>query len=513
MESNWRRSGYIFAAGLIILLVVWFQTLSHMISILWDVEAFAHGLLAPVVSISLIWSRRTLLAELSPGSSWIGVLIVTGASLLWLSGTLLDFALFQHIALVTAVQGLVIGSFGISVYRHLLFPMLFLYFSVPFGYELVTPLQHLTASLVIGFLDIIGAEYSAQGMLITLPSGIYEVAEACAGVKFLFTSIFTGVLLANLLYDSWKKRLAVLAGSIVLPIAANAVRVLLIFLIAELSDQRLAKGFDHLVYGWVFLSIVLFTLISVAYRYADKPLADQNIDLLGDAAAMTSGAGHSTVAIVLLMIAAPTAVSTIAPQRLHMDTLKTPAVVQPLNISDASSFRILPDTDLVARPSYLSAKSQWSSLMRHNGVVFRVHLASFESLGSGQRIFQPGNSFAPEEWKQVGLKKMCVTARNCNSLFTEIILRRGDSEMLAWTQYSIEKSLVFNSVDEKLVTAWARLRQAPSNGKVIVLSAPLAGNLEQIRASFREFLSTTDAVHDLNGVGDVNVGNGGLCAG
>lgn len=512
MLASWRANSFLCALGLAALLLAWSETVSHMVQILWKVDAFAHGLLAPVVSASLVWARRKELSHLSPVGSWFGLLLVAGASIVWLSGSLLEIALFQHFALVTAVQGIVIGTLGISVYRQLLFPMLFLYFSVPFGSELVTPLQHLTASLVITSLDVIGASYTAQGMLITLPSGLYEVAEACAGVKFLFTSIFTGVLLAHLLYSGWKKRIAVVAASIVLPILANALRVLLIFLIAELSDQKLAKGFDHLVYGWVFLSVVLFTLISIAYRYADKPLMPETGKPDTERAAELAPLNRQ-IAIGVIVAFVPLLSAKLVPQSHHQAMLRTPSIIQPFSINNSDSFRTLANTDLVARPMFLSADEQWSSLFRHSGVVFRFHIARFDNLGSGQRLFQPGNSIAPEEWKPIESKRLSVVTAPCGFELVETVMRRGESETLVWAHYSIANAPVFNSVEEKLGTAWLRLQREPAEGLVIVFSAPLSGNKDQVRASFEEFLSTIAQDHDLNGVGVVNVGNGGLCAG
>lgn len=512
MKHKWQSNSVLCAVGLVVLLLAWHDTATHMAQILWKVDAFAHGLLAPVVSASLIWSRREALEGLVPASSWLGVLIVLAAGLLWMAGTLLDFALFQHVALVTAIQGIVVGSCGLPIYRQLLFPMLFLYFSVPFGSELVTPLQHLTANLVIGVLGLIGADYTAQGMLITLPSGLYEVAEACAGVKFLFTSIFTGVLLSHLLYASWRKRLAVIAGSILLPIVANALRVLLIFLIAELSDQKLAKGFDHLVYGWVFLSIVLFTLISIAYRYADRFETVGNTNGTKAIVLVPDPLGRQ-VAVGIVLISVPLIGLLAVPHTGQDRALKKPSVVKPITFVMERKFRTLANTDLIARPSYASADAQWSSLFRHNGVVFRAHLAQFNDLSSGQRIFQPGNSLAPEEWKRVKSDPVTAIVQQCSVTFTESILRRGESEMVVWAQHNLAGTVIINSIDEKLVTAWARMRRAPATGLVIVLSAPITGNLMPVRASFEEFLSTIAQDNDLNGSGGVNIRNGGLCAG
>lgn len=511
MSPSWKYHLGVLVFALLAVAGAWFETIVHMARILWTVDVFAHGLVTPLVSGALIWSRRRELALVNPNLHWFGLLVTFGSCFVWLGGELLDIRLFQHIALVTIVQGLTIGLLGMSVYRTMLFPMLFLYFSVPFGSELVGPLQFITANMVVGTLDIIGADYTAEGMLITLPSGLYEVAEACAGVKFLFTSVFTGVLLAHLLYSNWKKQLAVVIGSTVLPIVANVLRVLLILLIAELSDQKLAKGFDHLVYGWVFLSIVLFALISVAYRFVeDKPPLDVRGANFAEPQAV--GAKKIFFAFTILSVAGPLLASTFAVSTPHDGQLTEPIESSGITLGNQTDFRVLPDTDLIVRPVYLSADRHASYLFRHNGVVFRAYIAVFNHLRSGKRMFQPGNSLAPAEWKEIERRNQFAELKGCLVPVTEITLQRGESRVLLWTQSRLGSSFISNGIEEKLYTALARVKNEAANASVFVLSAPLLENSVQLRASFEEFLSTIRLDHDLNGAGGVNVRNGGLCA-
>lgn len=511
MISTWRKHTAILLVGLAVLASAWFEVLSHMASILWNFDVFAHGLLAPVVCMALIWARRMHLLKMTPRFSVWGVAGLFASCLLWLLAGLLDVALFAHVAFVSGVQALVLAAFGWRIYRALTFPMLFLYFSVPFGYELVGPLQRMTAGMVIWVLDLINADFSAEGMLITLPSGLYEVAEACAGVKFFFTSIFTGVLLSHLVFRSWNRRAAIIAFSIVLPIIANALRVLLILLIAEVSDQRLAKGFDHLVYGWVFLSVVLLMLVTTAYRYSDKSLTDRTISF--DTAQASVAAQQPTLTILVLLGALlPWATTWILPPNQIGETRLKTTVSHPMVLDDAAGFRVLADAGHVARPEFLLADKSRASLLRKNGSVFHAYVAEIEILSSAQRLFHPGNTLVDHTWRQIELTNSVRQVGVCQLAISERIFRRGEERSIVWASYAVDDVTVKNDIEEKFQTALQLLKGEHASGKVWVLSAPLVGEPDLIRQIFLEFLSTFPVDGYLRGAGGALKRDNSICA-
>lgn len=508
MTGYFRYSGFVFAAGLGLLLVSWWQTIAHMAGVLWNVDVFAHGLLIPFVSVALIWARREQLARLDVCFSPWGLILLLGASFLHITGELLDVALFGHLAFIVALQGLVILAFGIIFYHAILFPMTFLFLAVPFGYELVAPLQAITANIVIAALDLMGAEFSAEGMLIELSSGIYEVAEACAGVKFLFTSVVTGILLANLVYQNWKRRLAIVVVSALLPIIANALRVLGILGIAELTDQSFAKDVDHIIYGWVFLSIVLFALISVAYRFSDKRL----VSSIGDKPwipegilALSMPRWGAFLAIFMPMIAAHLVPGYPSKQLENFEQ------AGPLFADAPEGYRVLSDTRIISRPVFLNADLNRFSLLRKNGAVFSVHMAVYEGLSASRRLFQPGNSLANVQWFEMrGLGQKIETV--CNWTLTEQIYRRGNERMLIWPLYLVNGVPVNNGPEEKIRTALSRLSREPAFGQILVLSAPIRTDAEETRKIFSEFLSTFSSDSTLWTVGGLNKRDSILCA-
>jgi len=503
-----QRHIQLFSVALLLLLVSWHATVFHLASIVWSIDVFSHGIIVPFVSLALIWSRRVTLSVIKPVFSVLGTGLVLAASIIWLVGELVDIALFSHLALVIAINGLVMAVFGLQFYRAVLFPMLFLFLVVPFGYELVGPLQTTTAKLVIGVLDLIGAEYEADGVLIKLPSGLYEVAEACAGVKFLFTSVVTGILLAHLVFNNWRYRLFILFVSALLPILANALRVLGILAIAEMTDASFAKDVDHIVYGWVFLSIVLFSLIAFAYKISDKspetiPLANETV---------SSSASSSNILAVGIASFLP--LSTVFfVQPLGTEEYRENIIqVAPLFEAAPDRYRILTDTSTISNPGFVGASDVRASMVRRGGHVFLATFAHFDRLGQSTRLIRPGNTLAGPSWAPMrGMADADV--ERCETAYTESILRNQGKRMVSWAFYFVNGEPVTSGLNEKLETAVARLKREQAAGEIFILSAPIDGDIDTIRDLFTDFLSTFSSDGLLWASGGANVRDSIICAG
>jgi len=87
------------------------------------------------------------------------------------------------------------------------------------------------------------------------------VAEACAGLRFLIAAIAFGVFYALLNYRSPRRRAVFIAASIVVPIVANGFRALGIVVLGHILGSAEAAAADHVIYGWIFFSIVMLLLV------------------------------------------------------------------------------------------------------------------------------------------------------------------------------------------------------------------------------------------------------------
>jgi EpsI family protein len=177
------------------------------------------------------------------------------------------------------LQGSVIAILGRDVAKGLAFPLFYALFLVPAGEELVPAMQTLTAQIASSLLSITGVPAHLEGIFITTPTGYFEVAEACAGVKFLIAMAAFAALVANVCYRSWKRRIAFVAVSLLVPILANGVRAWLTIYVAHRTGSvDLAAGFDHVVYGGIFFAVVIAIILALGWRFFDRGVNDPWFD-------------------------------------------------------------------------------------------------------------------------------------------------------------------------------------------------------------------------------------------
>lgn len=239
------------------LLWFWRETVVSMVSVWINSTTFNHAFLVPLISAWLIWRNRTALAGL-PALPMPSMLLAIGlAGATWLLGELALADVVTHIALVSTMVMLVPALLGWKVTRALAFPLAFLFFMVPIGEFTQTTMMDWTADFTVLALRASGVPVYREALNFVIPSGHWSVVEACSGVRYLIASFMVGTLFAYLNYRSLSRRLAFMAISIVVPIVANWLRAYMIVMIGHWSNNQLATGVDHLIYGWVFFGIVI----------------------------------------------------------------------------------------------------------------------------------------------------------------------------------------------------------------------------------------------------------------
>jgi exosortase len=249
----------------------------------------------------------------------------------------------QQLAVVAMLDLLVFTVVGWTATRVLLFPLGFLFFAIPFGEDLVRPLQDYTALFTVKALQLTGVPVFRDGWIIVIPSGVWEVAEACAGVRYVIPPVILGCLFAYGRYRSWRRRLGFILVCFVGAIVANGVRAYGIVMLAHLTDNRLAVGVDHLIAGWIFFSVVMFLLFCVGMRWREPVEVETKSDAattVHKAQEIHEGSPRAMVlaalsAVVLLGLAPVAAQSLLRPQPvLAAPMISPPNVGRPWQVVD-----------------------------------------------------------------------------------------------------------------------------------------------------------------------------------
>ena len=244
----------------------------------WDASTYNHILLVPPILAWLVRMRWPELAKLAPRTWWPGLAWLGVGLFAWLAGTMAGINLVSQLGAVLLLQAAVAVLLGPRVVAGLLFPLAYMLFLVPFGDEIVPALQAITAEMAVALTHASGVPAQIDGVFIDTPAGLFEVAEACSGVKFLVAMVALGALVAHLCFASWKRRAVFMAAAVLVPVLANGVRAWGTIYIAQSQGIEFAAGFDHIVYGWIFFALVMATVLGASWRFFDRSPDDPLID-------------------------------------------------------------------------------------------------------------------------------------------------------------------------------------------------------------------------------------------
>ncbi len=308
----WRGSLSGLAVAWVGLIALTWSDWAEMIGQWWNASTYNHILLVPLILGWLVRLRWSELRCLTPQAWWPGLGFLGLGMLVWLAGTNAGINLVAQLGVVVMLQAAVAALLGPRVVAGLLFPLGYMLFLVPFGDEIVPALQTITAALAVALTQASGVPATIDGVFIDTPAGLFEVAEACSGVKFLVAMIALGALVAHLCFASWLRRALFMAAAVVVPVLANGVRAWGTIYIAQSQGVEFAAGFDHIVYGWVFFALVMALLLGVSWRFFDRspedPLIDsgnlERLPALRRLARFEIGSWNATAAILLVAAAA-----------------------------------------------------------------------------------------------------------------------------------------------------------------------------------------------------------------
>lgn len=321
------RSGL--AIGLLVLGLLFHTEIVAAVNTWIESTAYNHCFLVIPIVIYLIWDRRGSLRGLTASPLPIAAALALPLGVVWLAAERLGIMEGRQLAAMSMVEVLFFTILGRRLWQALSGPLLYLYFLVPFGDFLTPQLQDFTTWFTRHGLDILGIPAYIDGYIIEIPQGTFFVAEACAGLRFLIASIAFGVLYALLIYRSPVRRMVFVGASMIVPVIANGFRALGIVVLGYVLGSAQAAATDHVLYGWIFFSVVILLLIllGLPFRQDEQPVHAMNSPMPADPGAARSGLFAG------LLVAAVAALGPIVVAGLNQASAMPEAALQPLDLA------------------------------------------------------------------------------------------------------------------------------------------------------------------------------------
>jgi exosortase A len=260
-RRGWTVALGVLAAGALLFGLAFRSEAVHAVAV-WNAStAYNHCFLILPISGYLIWERWRAIAARTPEPAIWPVAAMIPVAAIWLFAARAGVMEGRQLAAMTLFELFVLAVVGWRVWRVAAFALLYLYFLVPSGAFLTPALQNFAARFAVDGVGLLGVPVYSNGMEIDVPGARFTVAEACAGLRFLIASVALGTLYGYMMYRSWTRRAAFMVVSIVVPIIANGLRVLGLVMLGYWLGNAQAALADHLIYGWVFFSMVTLALI------------------------------------------------------------------------------------------------------------------------------------------------------------------------------------------------------------------------------------------------------------
>ena len=432
--------------------------------------AYNHCFLILPLAVTLLWDRRETVAMLRPRPApWILVLVPL-LSAVWVAAALLDVLEAEQLLVVALFEVLLLAVLGWRTFRALLAPLLFLFFLVPFGAFLVPALQRFTAGFAASGLDLLGIPVFANGFIIQIPEGSFEVAEACAGLRFLIASIVFGCFFATIVYRSKLRRIVFIGLSIFVPIVANGLRALGLIVLAHLEGSAAAMETDHILYGWLFFSLVTLLLIAIGMIFADRPRGPA-VAPAGSHEAVSRLRIGATMAAGLLM-------AVLGPAYLTVIDRASAAPLAPALLAPAadSGWARQSAAAIDWRPVIRGANRESTATYRDGNATVTEFVALYRLPARGSPLTRTVNTVAdPKSWRVTATGRVAASLSGTTLAVNSATIARQAHSRLVWWFYVIDGKATASTLEAKLLQARAALSGGTHVGAYIALSTDADG--------------------------------------
>ena len=222
----------------------------------WQDPNYTHGFFVPVFSLFLLWERRAKLAALRIQPAWSGLVILLFALMALVLGTINSGFFLYRISLLLFIAGLVVFLAGWKHLAAISFPLAFLVLMIPSSTlleQITFPLQIIASKTASFLLMLAGVPAVREGNIILLPSARLEVAEACSGIRSLFSLITLTVVYGYMAETKIRVRVLLALMAVPVSVLANALRIAVTGLVVEYWGIEGAAGHASPAFGMAYL--------------------------------------------------------------------------------------------------------------------------------------------------------------------------------------------------------------------------------------------------------------------
>lgn len=243
----------------VLLAICFGPTLASIAGSWFDPNAdMGHGLAVPLVAGWIVWSKRDVLSQIQKVPNYFGLVLVLWGAVQFTVSSAADWIFATRSSFLISLVGCVLSLGGTRMLRILAYPLCVLCLMITpptFIQERLTfQLQLIASRLAEWSLDALGYSVLRDGNILEMVGERLAVAEACSGIRSLFSLIFFCVTYNYFFVSGKAMRWVMIAAVVPLALLGNAMRIVATGIVAQ-YNRELAHGILH--EAWGYLTILL----------------------------------------------------------------------------------------------------------------------------------------------------------------------------------------------------------------------------------------------------------------
>lgn len=232
------------------------------------------------VLMYMVWQKRNFFLESEEGG-YFGLGCVLLSSLLYVISLRLQIPTFSSLFMLMTIAGSFVYLAGIRVFKVLTIPLLLMLLLIPIPNQLYStltlPLQIKVSEISGLLLQQLNIPLLRQGNVLSIPGKVFEVVEACSGIRSLMALCSLSLMLGYFTLRRNSSILMLLASSLPIAIVVNIIRVVTLVLAFHLFGIDLAEGSAHTISSSIIFCIslaLLYALQRILESWEEKKLVN-----------------------------------------------------------------------------------------------------------------------------------------------------------------------------------------------------------------------------------------------
>lgn len=495
----------ILVAGLVGASLLYLPNLTALVNEWLTSDEYGHGILLPFVAAYFVWQRRSDYLAEQPRPSWSSVVLIllsVVTTLIAIKTSSMSLMSYSYLILVGAV---ILACYGYRFVWLSAFPLLLLALAVPLpGSTIITltsELQLLSSDFGVWIIRLFGISVFLEGNVIDLGDYQLFVAEACSGLRYLFSLVTLGAVIAYMIQAPfWMKALTV-AVTIPISIFMNSLRIAITGVLVKEMGISAAEGFFHEFEGLVVFagafSLLIASVWLMSFLLPGRPSLARLFDMPAPAARPRAETGSFAplipVVVAVSLVIGHAATIPISNQALVVPD-REPFALFPESIGGGATIRTGSFSDQIVEmlnaDDYLVA-----DFGADDGVAVNLHMAYYKTQDQGKGLHSPSICLPGGGWDIIHESTVGIPSTNTEqpALANRVVIRKGRTSNLVYF-WIRQQDRTFASENRarihRLMTSITRNR---TDGALIRVIRPIVNNdLDAADKSVQAFIGHLD---------------------